>query len=77
MESKRFIIRWLAGLMVVVLCMGVDAVAGSGVSAQSEVVVFAAASTTNAVTEIGKLYADRHLGLVTPSFASSSTLAET
>ena len=38
--------------------------------------VFAAASTTNAITEIGKLYSDRHMGRVTPSFASSSTLAK-
>jgi molybdate transport system substrate-binding protein len=76
MDAKKRILRWLAGLMVVVMGMGLDAVTGSGAFAQSAVVVFAAASTTNAVTEIGELYADRHLGGVTPSFASSSTLAK-
>jgi molybdate transport system substrate-binding protein len=76
MESKRYIFRWLAVLMVVVTGLELDAVVGRGAAAQGGVVVFAAASTTNAVTEIGKLYADRHLGRVTPSFASSSTLAK-
>lgn len=45
-------------------------------AADSEVVVFAAASTTNAVTDIAAIYAVRHLGRVTPSFASSATLAK-
>lgn len=45
-------------------------------AADREVVVFAAASTTNAITEIGDLYAARHLGRLIPSFASSSTLAK-
>jgi molybdate transport system substrate-binding protein len=76
METKRYILRWLAGLMVAVIGIGLDGVTASWAFAQSEVVVFAAASTTNAVTEIGKLYADQHLGRVTPSFASSSTLAK-
>ena len=44
--------------------------------AQSDVIVFAAASTTNAITKIGELYASRHQGRITPSFASSSTLAK-
>jgi molybdate transport system substrate-binding protein len=62
--------------MVMMIAMGLDALMVSGAAAQSDVVVFAAASTTNAVTEIGKLYGDRNLGRVTPSFASSSTLAK-
>ncbi|WP_028322330.1 molybdate ABC transporter substrate-binding protein [Desulfatiglans anilini] len=45
-------------------------------TAQGEVVVFAAASTTNAVTEIAYLFAARGLGRITTSFASSSTLAK-
>jgi molybdate transport system substrate-binding protein len=49
---------------------------GSGLCAQNEVVVFAAASTTNAVTEISDLFAARGLGRITTSFASSSTLAK-
>jgi molybdate transport system substrate-binding protein len=44
-------------------------------AAESEVVVFAAASSTNAITEIAELYAARSQGRVTPSFASSSALA--
>jgi molybdate transport system substrate-binding protein len=76
MKAKKRILWWLAGLMVMVIGMGPDAFIGSGAAAQSEVVVFAAASTTNAVTEIGKLYTDRNPGRVTTSFASSSTLAK-
>jgi molybdate transport system substrate-binding protein len=49
---------------------------GIGVAAETELVVFAAASTTNAVTEIGELYAARNLGHITASFASASTLAK-
>ncbi len=41
-----------------------------------DVVVFAAASTTNAVTEIGQLFKAKTKNSVTPSFASSSTLAK-
>jgi len=48
----------------------------NGTAAQGEVVVFAAASTTNAVTEIADLFAARGLGRITTSFASSSTLAK-
>lgn len=48
----------------------------NGTAAESEVVVFAAASTTNAITEIGDLFAARGLGHITTSFASSSTLAK-
>jgi molybdate transport system substrate-binding protein len=76
METKKRILRWLAGLMVMVVGMGLDAFIGSGAAAQTQVVVFAAASTTNAVTEIGALYAGRSPDRVTPSFASSSTLAK-
>lgn len=41
-----------------------------------QLTVFAAASTTNAVTDVGKLFAQNKLGQVVTSFASSSTLAE-
>lgn len=44
--------------------------------ARADVAVFAAASTTNAITDIGELYAARKLGRMVPSFASSSTLAK-
>ncbi len=45
-------------------------------AADAGVVVFAAASTTNAVTEIGELYTAQNKGHITTSFASSSTLAK-
>jgi molybdate transport system substrate-binding protein len=40
------------------------------------VTVFAAASLTNALTEIGNMFAAKGAGTVTPSFAASSTLAK-
>jgi molybdate transport system substrate-binding protein len=48
----------------------------SAASAQTEMVVFAAASTTKALTEILELYASRNPVSIKPSFASSSTLAK-
>lgn len=44
--------------------------------AKGDVTVFAAASTTNALTEIGKMYEEAGLGKPVFSFASSSTLAK-
>lgn len=40
------------------------------------VTVFAAASLTNALTEIGNMFAGKGSGTITPSFAASSTLAK-
>lgn len=40
------------------------------------VTVFAAASTTNALNDLGKIFTDQGLGKIVPSFASSSTLAK-
>ena len=40
------------------------------------VTVFAAASTTNAITDIGKMFEQKGLGKIVPSYASSSTLAK-
>jgi molybdate transport system substrate-binding protein len=40
------------------------------------ITIFAAASTTDALTEICNLFSEKQLGKVTPSFASSSTLAK-
>ncbi len=45
-------------------------------AAQEELLVFAAASTTNALGEIGTLYESQGKGHVTFAFASSSTLAK-
>ena len=69
MLSVLLTIGFLAG-------MGLGAAAEKGIAAETETVVFAAASTTNAVTEIGELFEDRGLGRITTSFASSSTLAK-
>lgn len=71
--------RALRGLMVLTLAVtgiggGADCVKTA--AAETEVVVFAAASTTNAISDIGRLYAAGNRGLMTPSFASSSTLAK-
>jgi molybdate transport system substrate-binding protein len=64
-------------LMLVILTgMGLTFTAEKAIAVQSEVVVFAAASTTNAITDIGALYAAQGLGHITTSFASSSTLAK-
>jgi molybdate transport system substrate-binding protein len=46
------------------------------VAAAETVTVFAAASTTNAMTDIGKLFVEKKMGAFVPSFASSSTLAK-
>jgi molybdate transport system substrate-binding protein len=40
------------------------------------VTVFAAASTTNAVNDIGKMFREKGKGTIVPSYASSSTLAK-
>ena len=45
-------------------------------AAGKDIVIFAAASTTNAVTDIAALFAEKGLGQVKTSFASSSTLAK-
>lgn len=50
---------------------------GSATAGQpNKVLVFAAASTTNATDEIGQLFSKKGFGKFTPSFASSSTLAK-
>lgn len=64
----------VAGMMAVIFLL-----AGSfGMlwAASDTVTVFAAASTTNAVTEIGAIFSERNEGRFLPSFASSSTLAK-
>ena len=62
------------------LCMaGVFVFAFSTVTtanALDTVTVFAAASTLNAVSDIGKQFTEQKLGGFTPSFAASSTLAK-
>jgi molybdate transport system substrate-binding protein len=63
-------------MLVILTAIELTLTAEKAIAAQTELVVFAAASTTNAITDIGALYAARGLGPVTTSFASSSTLAK-
>ncbi len=76
MKSNKRMFRLLTVILMVLTVIGFDAVAGRVAAADNDVVVFAAASTTNAITEIGDMYAGRNLGTVKTSFASSSTLAK-
>ncbi|MCL2124254.1 MAG: molybdate ABC transporter substrate-binding protein, partial [Desulfovibrionaceae bacterium] len=62
------LLRIAAGLL---LCIGV-----SQAKAATDITVFAAASTTNALTEIAKIYEAGGGGKAALSFASSSTLAK-
>lgn len=64
----------LALACLLTFCLGGGAL--SSAAPLPKVTVFAAASTTNAVTDIGRLFAGKKLGRVISSFASSSTLAE-
>jgi molybdate transport system substrate-binding protein len=69
---------WAAMSLIVVVSLMLSF--GSGLTALAaepdQVTVFAAASTTNAINDIGKMFADRGLGTIVPSYASSSTLAK-
>jgi molybdate transport system substrate-binding protein len=63
----------VAMVLAIILLMGNY---GSECGASETLTVFAAASTTNAVTEIGDIFAERNRERFVPSFASSSTLAK-
>lgn len=67
-------LRWVSILLLMVSFLGVGA--GPAGAGQRQVMVFAAASTTNALERIGELFGDRHSLRVVNSFASSSTLAK-
>lgn len=60
-------------LAVMMIWAGFDAVEAQ---ASEKVLVFAAASTTNAVEDIGQLFSQKSKHAFVPSFASSSTLAK-
>lgn len=61
-------------LLLMILALGWFNLANA--DPNKRVLVFAAASTTNAVDEIGQLFTQKKLGKFIPSFASSSTLAK-
>ena len=72
--AKRLLLVWV--MLMVLTGIGMGFAVENGIAGEGEVVVFAAASTTNAITEIGELFAAEGLGHITTSFASSSTLAK-
>jgi molybdate transport system substrate-binding protein len=74
----KFVKRMIPAFLMMTALTGMHLGLGvpKGLAGQAEVVVFAAASTTNAINEIGDLFAARNLGCITSSFASSSTLAK-
>ena len=76
MNTKNRLIYTLSAVLMVLTGLGLEAIIGNAAVAETEIVVFAAASTTNAVTEIGERYEVLQLGRITPSFASASTLAK-
>lgn len=63
-------------LFIMFFCGSITGVTADTATAGKDVIIFAASSTTNAVTEIGRLYKAHGLGQVKTSFASSSTLAK-
>lgn len=71
-EGNRNRIRRLIGVFGVILFIALRMASG----AAEQVMVFAAASTTNAMTDIGKLFGEKNIGEAVFSFASSSTLAK-
>jgi molybdate transport system substrate-binding protein len=76
-EFTKSMNDWLAACVAAITVVIVITVSeGTSTAMESEVVVFAAASTTNALTEIGQAYATDKLGHIKTSFASSSTLAK-
>lgn len=68
---------WTRGFSVLAIClvMVFQVLVQSSLGAD-KVTVFAAASTTNALSTIGKLFMEKKMGKFVPSFASSSTLAK-
>ena len=76
MTAKKGLLILGTLAMMVLTAMGPAGWMTGTALAQTEVVVFAAASTTNAVTEIGEMFSAQTKMAVKPSFASSSTLAK-
>ena len=76
MRKGKSILIFPAALLLVLAVIAPGIMADRALAADGDVTVFAAASTTNALTEIGDLYYAKGLGKITTSFASSSTLAK-
>jgi len=74
MKWRRIVKVSMSTIGAVLTLMGM---VSAGHAADGDTVtVFAATSTTNAVTEIGALFTRQELGKFLPSFAASSTLAK-
>ena len=75
MKRPKFLSRMaLVEIMTAIVLLVGNA--GMVLAASDSITVFAAASTTNAVTEIGALFSQQNEERFLPSFASSSTLAK-
>ena len=75
-KSTNWKIYGLSVMMMVWMGAGIFPFFPVASASETELVVFAAASTTNAVTEVGEKFAARNPGHIKTSFASSSTLAK-
>jgi molybdate transport system substrate-binding protein len=64
------------GMLKLGLAVAVAAVSLMSSAGHADTIVFAAASTTEAVNDVAAAFADNHLGTVLPSYGSSSTLAK-
>jgi molybdate transport system substrate-binding protein len=76
MDGRNQALRFMTMLLAVLGALTMVGYAGNSCAAEKEALVFAAASTTNALTQIGELYETQEKGKVKISFASSSTLAK-
>ena len=74
MKQKVLSRTAVAGVLATIFVL--TASAGLVWAASDSITVFAAASTTNAVTDIGALFSQQNEERFRPSFASSSTLAK-
>lgn len=72
LQMRNAVLGIVVAAVLVALCAGFSA----PVRAADQVTVFAAASLTNALTDIGKTFDEKGKGNVAPFFGSSSTLAE-
>lgn len=63
-------------LVAAIATLGTSPLSPAIAADADSVTIFAAASTTNAITDIGNLFAQKGMGKVVTSFASSSTLAK-
>jgi len=67
---------WTYALVAVMLLWSWGLTPAVQAAEAQSVTVFAAASTTNAMNDIGKIFAGKGKGAIVPSYASSSTLAK-